>query len=308
MVSGDRFYQRNNKNVDVFLFLIIFLVILLTDTPISLSQDEELTKYNASGESYSSPFDCYREAPAAAGVDDLILMIESFPPFNFEENGELKGIAVELAEKMLRLAGSRLTRKDIRQMPWSRAYRDALETENTVLFLINRNPAREKLFKWVGPVAPIPIKYVLIAKKERRIRITSPDDLKKYRIGVVFNDLSEQLAAEMGIEDENIDPVSSGEINLLKLNRNRIDLWNYEANVAKWLITHFGFKMEDYEVVYILKKELPTYFAFHRNTPDKIIQKFQRALDELRKTPPGTMESELDKIVKKYIKKSPWGL
>ncbi len=252
---------------------------------------------------------CLGEAHAMAdSVDNLILMTESFPPFSFEENGEMKGISVELAEKMLRIAGSRLTRKDIRQMPWARAYRDALETENTVLFLINRNPVREKLFKWVGPVAQLPIKYVLIAKKERRIRITSPDDLKKYRIGVVFNDLGEQLTAEMGIENENIDPVSSGEINLLKLNRNRIDLWNYEANVAKWLITHFGFKMEDYEVVYILKKELPTYFAFHRDTTDKIIQKFQRALDELRKTPPGSRESELDKIVKKYIKKSPWGL
>jgi len=244
----------------------------------------------------------------ADSVDDLILMTESFPPFNYEENGELKGISVELTEKILQLAGSRLTRKDIRLMPWIRAYRDAIEIENTVLFLINRNQAREKLFKWVGPVAPIPIKYVLIARKQRRIRITSPDDLSKYRIGVVFNDLGEQLMAEMGVKDENIDPVSSGEINLLKLNRNRIDLWNYEANVAKWLITHFGFKMEDYEVVYILKKELPTYFAFHRNTCDKIIRKLQSALDKLRKTPPGASESELDKIVKKYIKKSPWGL
>ncbi len=67
-------------------------------------------------------------------VDDLILMTESFPPFNFEENCEMEGISLELAEKMLRIAGSRLTRKDIHQALWARAYRDALETENTVLF------------------------------------------------------------------------------------------------------------------------------------------------------------------------------
>jgi len=231
-------------------------------------------------------------------VDDLILMTESLPPLNFQDNGMLKGISVDLMEKMLKIVGSELTRKDIQLMPWARAYRNILNIENTVLFLMNRNRARENLFKWVGPV--IPIDYVLIAKKERGIRINSADDLKKYRIGVVSKDLSELIMKEMNIDAQKIESVPSGEINLMKLNRNRIDLWNYEANGAKWLITQHGHKVQDYEIVYVLKKKTSSYFAFHRNTADAIVFKFQDALDELKIKSSETELSELDKIVQNY--------
>ncbi len=246
---------------------------------------------------------CLFGGPASAWaepVNDLILMTESLPPLNFQRNGILKGISVDLMEKMLQIVGSELTRKDIQLMPWARAYRNILNIENTVLFLMNRNRARENLFKWVGPV--IPIDYVLIAKKERGIRINSANDLKKYRIGVVSKDLGELLMEEMGIDADKIESVPSGEINLTKLNRNRIDLWNYEANGAKWLITRHGYKVQDYEIVYVLKKRISSYFAFHRNTADVIIFKFQDALDELKIKPSETELSELDKIVQNYIK------
>jgi len=250
---------------------------------------------------------CLCGRPAwAESVDDLILMTESLPPLNFKQNGILKGISVDLMDEMLRMVGSRLTRGDIQLMPWARAYRNILENENTVLFLMNRNRARENLFKWVGPV--IPIDYVMIAKKKRGIRINSTDDFNNYRIGVVRKDVGELLMEEMGIDGDNIELVPSGEINLAKLNRGRIDLWNYEANGAKWLITRHGYKVQDYEIVYILKKQLSTFFAFHRNTADGVIRKFQDALDRLRTKLSETGLSEMDEIVKKYIKEDEVGI
>ncbi|MEN8246449.1 MAG: transporter substrate-binding domain-containing protein [Thermodesulfobacteriota bacterium] len=242
----------------------------------------------------------------AEPVDDLTLMTESLPPLNFEQNGMLKGISVDLMAEMLRMVGSRLTRGDIHLMPWARAYRDILKNENTVLFLMNRNQARENLFKWVGPV--INIDCVLIAKKEKGIRINSTDDLKNYRIGVIKKDFGELLMEEMGISSDNIDSVSSVEINLEKLNRGRIDLWNYETNCAKWLITRHGYNVQDYEIVYTLKKYLPAFFAFHRNTKDGIIQRFQDALDQLKTKPSETGLSKLDRIVQIYIKKDGTGI
>ncbi len=237
----------------------------------------------------------------AEPVDDLILMTESLPPLNFMQNGVLKGIGVDLMDKMLKMVGSDLSREDIHLMPWARAYRNILANENTVLFLMNRNRARENLFKWVGPV--ISIDYVMIAKKERGIRIHSAADLKKYRIGVVRKDLGELLMEEMGIGGDNIESVPGGEINLAKLNRGRIDLWNYEANGARWLILRNGCKVQDYEIVYTLNKQTPAFFAFHRNTEDGIIRRFQDALERLRTRPSRTVPSPLEKIVQLYIKK-----
>lgn len=235
----------------------------------------------------------------AQSIDDLTLMTEYFPPFNYKEDHELKGISVDIMERMLEMSGSHLTRDDIHLLPWARAYRNILERPHTVLFLMNRNKAREKLFKWVGPV--IPAMYVLIAKKDRGIRIKTLEDLKKYRIGVVSKDLSEQLLREIGIHEQNIDRVASGEVNLMKLNRGRIDLWNYEASVAKWIISKSGFRMEDYEVAYVLKTELSSHYAFHRDTSDEIIERFQQALDKLKEKGPGEAESEYDLIIKRHI-------
>ena len=246
-------------------------------------------------------------ADAASPIDRLILMTEAFPPFNFEAEGRIQGISVDVMERMLIHLNSKLRRADIRLLPWARAYRDALEKRNTVLFLMHRNPTRENSFKWVGPV--LPTVYALIAKKSRRIRIASAEEIKKYRIGVVSKDLSEQLLLELGLEAVNIDSVAKGETNLMKLNRDRIDLWNYEVSVAKWLITRSGFDVDDYEAVYVLKEDNSAYYAFHKQTDDEIIQAFQGALDTLKK-PAGESgqsgQSVLNQIIQSYIRSEKW--
>lgn len=239
----------------------------------------------------------------AQTINDLILMTESFPPFNYMDKGELKGISVDILEKMLETAGSSLTRKDIKIYPWARAFRDALEKKNTVLFLMNRNSVREHYFKWVGPV--VPTVYALIAKKDRGIKIDTIEDIGKYKIGVVSKDLGEQLLIEIGIDPGMIDPVPTGETNIIKLNRGRIDLWNYELSVAKWIIHKSGYRVDDYEPVFVLKGNVSSYYAFHVDTKETIIQKLQKALDSLKKKKAGEKESEFDRIVNRYLKFDP---
>lgn len=234
----------------------------------------------------------------AQDFDRLVLMTESYPPMNYEHSGTLKGISIDLMDRMLKITGSGLDRSDIRLMPWARAYRDLQEKENTVLFLMNRNKSREHLFKWVGPV--VTLKYVIIARKERNIRIHSVKDFQHYRIGVVSEDLGELLIKEMKVQPSTIESVPSGELNLMKLNRNRIDLWSYDATVAKWIILDNGYYLKDYEIVYTLDKKSTSFFAFHRNIDDKVIKKFQYALDYLKAKPSKNGKSEFDNIVENY--------
>ncbi len=236
----------------------------------------------------------------AQDVNNLVLMTEQFPPFNYAENGELKGISVDLLEMMLVEVGSKLTRKDMRLLPWARGYRDALEKENTVLFITNRNPLREELFKWVGPI--LTTEFGLIAKKNRKIRITSRDEINRYKIGVVSKDYGEMLLHSLGIKPVQIEPVPTPEINVHKLNRHRIDLWNYEVTVAAWIISQAGFNPHDYEVAYLLKQDIGAYFAFHNETDDAIITLFQGALDQMKLKKPGQTKSQLETIVNRYIK------
>ena len=56
-----------------------------------------------------------------------------------------------------------------------------------------------------------------------------------------------------------------------------------------------GFNPADYESVYVLNsKEL--YFAFHKDTPDSVIEKLQAALDSVK------ADGEYEKILDRYLK------
>ena len=51
----------------------------------------------------------------------------------------------------------------------------------------------------------------------------------------------------------------------------------------------------------VLMEKGGLYYAFHKDTPDDLIQKFQRALDSLRQSA-GLEKSAYEKIVDKYLK------
>ena len=67
-----------------------------------------------------------------------------------------------------------------------------------------------------------------------------------------------------------------------KLDKDRIEVFSYEENAVIWQMKANGIKADNYEVVYTFKKE-ELYYAFHKDTPNSLIQKMQNALDELKK-------------------------
>jgi len=99
----------------------------------------------------------------AVVLDNFVIMTEQYPPYNFEQNGLLKGIATDIMVEMFKRDGSKKTIKDIQLLPWARGYKDVQDKPNTILFAMTRSAEREKMFKWVGPISPT--KIVLHAKK-----------------------------------------------------------------------------------------------------------------------------------------------
>ena len=228
---------------------------------------------------------------AAQTVDDLEFLTEYFAPLNYEKEGVLHGIAVETLGEMLKLLDTKKTVKDIKLWPWSRGYKSLLEKKNTVLFSTNRTEAREKLFKWVGPIAPSHI--VLVAKKGRGIKINSPEDINKYKTGVVRDDVGEQLLLQFGVKKENLRQTNSGISTAKNLKKDRIDMWAYGVTVVFWTLQSIGENPRDYEVIYSLKRA-HYYYAIHKDTDDRVVAELQDALDKLK------ANGKLEKIVKKY--------
>lgn len=105
-----------------------------------------------------------------------------------------------------------------------------------------------------------------------------------YKIGVIRSDIGEQLLLKGGIQTENIDAVAQTIQNIKKLVAWRVDLVAYGDAPFKWEIKQHGYNPEDFETIFNLSKgELS--FAFHKDTSDAVIQKFQKTLDEVKSPP-----------------------
>jgi ABC-type amino acid transport substrate-binding protein len=75
---------------------------------------------------------------------------ESYPPITFMNNyGEITGFGSDIAKEIMKR--NRLF-VDIKLSTWSNGYELALINPNFCLFTMDRTPARENLFHWVGPI------------------------------------------------------------------------------------------------------------------------------------------------------------
>lgn len=232
----------------------------------------------------------------ASSVNDLVLMTEQYPPFNFEKDKKLMGISVDLMEEILKRSKSSLTRKDFKLLPWSRAYKTAQKKKNHVVFATTRTKERENLFSWVGPITDTRI--VIISKKGAKTKISSLEDIKKnkkVKIGVIRDDIGEQLLLKGGIDIKQLDRVSRTDANVSKLVKGRIHGWAYAEKVAYHELKNTkGVKVSDYETSLVLK-EGELWYAFNKGTDKAILKTLQSAVDSI--VSDGTHKSIVDRYM-----------
>ncbi len=215
----------------------------------------------------------------ADALGELTFITEDYAPFNFQKEGKIQGTSVDLLLKMFKLADTNRGLKDIEVMNWARGYKLAQDTKNTVLFSTTRTKERENLFKWVGPISPTRI--TIIGKKNSGIKIASDEDINKYRVGAVRDDIGELLLLSKGIDPKNIYRTNSSKTTAKMLVAGRIDLWAYESSVAFFNLQQHGENLDDYKVIKSLEESF-LYFAIQKDTSDLFVRELQRALDKIR--------------------------
>ena len=214
----------------------------------------------------------------AATLNDIEFITEAYPPYNFEENGQVQGITVEILLETSKEAGQPIKRSQMKLRPWARGYRQALSGPMVMLFSMSRTQEREDKFQWVGPI--LKNRVAVLAKKSSGIKITSSDDLKKYSIGAVLDDVGEQMVKALG-NTNNVQTSAKPAAVAKKLNSGRIQLWAYDETVAKSVIKSAGLNDNDFEAVYTLK-ETASFYALSKDVPKPLIELLQTALDRLK--------------------------
>ena len=206
--------------------------------------------------------------------DELIILTENLPPLNYVKDGELVGPSIEIVKEIQKRVGSD---DKILVYPWARAYKMALEDENIVLFGTTHTKSRDKIFKWIGPLATK--RDILVAKKGSGVKISKLDDAKKVRrIGTLRDDTRERLLIERGFK--NLEPVSDEQLNAKKLILGRIDLWAYKVPGLRTVCELAGVDYNELEEVYHLRK-IDVSIAFSQKTSDSIVEKWRNAFGEM---------------------------
>ncbi len=240
---------------------------------------------------------CLASDPAVS-AKDLIYITEQYPPYNFQENGKLQGISVDILEKVWERMGVNLNRSVIQLLPWTEGYERTLKENNTVLFPTARLLQREQLFKWAGPI--LSGKHVLLAKRDKNISITAPEDLGKYKIGAIEDDVALQLLLDKGLKKEELILANTSEPLIEMLDNGSIDAWAYNDMAGIWEIQESGKNASNYEAAYVLGN-VDAYLAFNKEVPDSLVQSFQEAIDYIKSNKDASGLSDYEAILYKYI-------
>ncbi len=234
-------------------------------------------------------------ASARAALPDdykMVLLTENFPPFNMAADGKnyaadrnISGINAEIVREMFKRA--EISYSLTLRFPWERIYNQVLEQPSQGLFSTTFTPEREPLFKWVGPLASTG--WVLLAKPDSDMRLTSLEQAKQYRVGAYKND-----AVSQHLESKGFEPVNSlrDQENVSKLLRGQIDLWATTDPVGPYLAKQEG--VSGLKTV-LRFNDAQLFLALNKQTPDEVVSKLQKALNEMKS------DGAIDAILRRYL-------
>lgn len=210
-------------------------------------------------------------------------MTEEFPPYNYMEGPHVTGFSTELMELAFKKAGLKTT---FTIWPWLRSFNQAKDFPAHYVYSTSRTPEREKLFKWVGPLAKDSV--YLMALKESGLKETSDfKNLKKYKVAGQLGDQPVIFLQQNGFDVM----ISADEETRMKLfKEKKLDLDIMTAESQAIYEKRWGLKYRRIAFLY----ETEYWAAFNTATPDEVIMKLNRALHEAR------TQGAMDRIAVKY--------
>ena len=208
----------------------------------------------------------------------LILQTENFPPFNMANNGKnfardenIQGISADTVREMFKRAG--IAYSLTLRFPWDRIYKQTLEKPNYGLFSTSLTDERKPLFKWVGPIAQY--ESVLLAAPGTTIRLDRLAKAKAYKVGAY-----KSSAVSQHLESEGLKPVNAlrDQENIRKLLSGQIDLWATSDPVWRYYAKQEG--VTGLETLLSFQTS-HLYLALNQDTPDEVVERLQKALDQM---------------------------
>jgi polar amino acid transport system substrate-binding protein len=218
----------------------------------------------------------------AWATGEMAVVTEELPPYNMTENGKVTGVSTDIVKAVMKEADIDAR---IQVLPWARAYDQALNRPNVLIYSIVRTPERERLFQWIGSIAPM--KWYLFSLAERPMHLQSLDDARGHQIATVNMDVGQRYLISKGFRPAvELQSTNRYETNYQMLKVDHVELWISNELNARYLVRKNG---SDPDKELIRSLELPELdsegginMALSNGTAPAIVERFRRGLATIK--------------------------
>ncbi len=208
----------------------------------------------------------------AAGEPKWILHTEDYPPYQTKgAKGGIDGENVKIVKEIMKKAGLAY---ELKMDTWDKSFETAKKKAYNGVFTAIRNGERESLFQWVGPISVT--RWVLLAKKSKKIEIKEVADAFKFKIGGYQNDAKSQYLEKLGGV---VDKVDDDAKNAKRLDKGEIDLWATGYISGMKHAKDQG--ITDLEEVFVYREDYG-YLALNVDTKQSVVLNLNRIVEQLK--------------------------
>ncbi len=226
----------------------------------------------------------------------LKLVTLEYPPFEYTQDGKVKGIAVDIVKMIFKEMNQDIT---IDVLPWARAIMYVKEGRRDAIFTAYKNPEREKFLDYSKEVL-MPSTVSFFVRKGSSIDFDGDfEKLSPYKIGVARK-VSYGQKLDLAIKNnifKRVDVSDTVTKNFQQLIRGRVDI----IPNSKYAGYHILNKLNQTDKVIELPvniQSVPSYIAFSKEKKlTKIRDEFDKILNRLKKD--GTYSTIIDNYFSK---------
>ncbi|MBP5077959.1 substrate-binding periplasmic protein [Pseudomonas chlororaphis] len=158
-------------------------------------------------------------APALKAHESLEFLIPDAPPLTMVNQGDRHGIVGDIVLRALKNSGYA---SELRNLPWARAQKYALEKDNVLIAPLSRTPEREDRYTWIAPIMQMDRAFFSLEHK-----VTSFEEARRRfkAIAVGLGSAQEEILRSKGFAPEQIYAIKIGENPAQLLLKGRVDAW-----------------------------------------------------------------------------------
>jgi polar amino acid transport system substrate-binding protein len=218
-------------------------------------------------------------------ASEVTLVTHEYKPYSWvDEKGEIRGLAVDIADLVFERSG---IKKSWKIVPLKRAYKQAQTIENTCIFPLQRNQEREADFKWLSPI--LINRYAFYTPKGRDMKLRTLADLKGLKVvSYLGSGLSEYLN---GFGIHTIETFKDNlAANMVSIGR--ADVWATDIFSKPYIVES---RRLEFDQKFIFFTSIGA-MACNRKMPQGLVDTLQKHLSELYRN------GEIAKIVRRYVR------